>query len=382
MRLLACFVLIVSFAVSVQADDERDPIAAQRVRQVLSALNDAIERNDIGSYMLHVDVSERTFVTEQRAWISDALDQDYEVLRYEFFGGMGASQRSDTEIWAGIGIRWSENLTGLPWDRVYIARFVSIDPLSDIWRFAGPGWSFELSDEQSGIRVFAGEHQEELADFALAQSPEILQRIEQAMGLEVHHELVIKIYDKMNDLQASISPAYKDPLSGWNEPGESIKILGRKSLSESRLSSLLAHEIGHAVSFEFGEQIINAPWWSLEGIAELMADEYRADGIEARERRIAKMVAEGDRRKWEQLSDFKGEALNHTTHVYLQGWSMVRYMTDRFGKEARNNWFAAMGAGMSVEEACQEAFNISMDDLDHDWESAIKQTAQQYADQP
>ena len=262
--------------------DEQDELAAQRVRKVLMAINDAIDREDVGAYMLQVDVSEPTFLIEQRAWITDAIDHGYENLGYSFLGGMGASQRSKSEIWAMVGIRWSEEFDGKPWDRVYLARFVSANAGTDVWTFAGPAWSHDLVDGRSDIRVLAGEHQLELVERVLNLAPEIVRRTERVMEQELDQQLVVKIYNKMNELQASISPAYKNPLTGWNEPGESIKILSMDSISDSRLSSLLAHEIGHAVSFEYGPEINNAPWWSLEGIAELVADEYRSASPEER----------------------------------------------------------------------------------------------------
>ena len=244
------------------------------------------------------------------------------------------------------------------------------------WRFAGRGWEIQLDDE-TNIRVRADRKHQELASNVMMIAPDIAAQIEKDLDRNLSIPLSVKIYSTMQALQFSIAPGYLDPLSGWNEPGESIKILGRDSMSADRVSTLLAHEIGHAVSFEFGKDIIDAPWWSLEGIAELMTDRYRSTPPEDRIIGIAKQVARGDRRSWDQLSDFKGEALNHTMYVYSQGWSMVRYITERYGSAARNEWFDALGRGMDVHEATQLVFNISFADLDRAWEQEMIRIAEQ-----
>ncbi len=135
------------------------------------------------------------------------------------------------------------------------------------------------------------------------------------------------------------------------------------------------------MSFEFGEQIINAPWWSLEGIAELASDPYKSTAPDEREIGIAQQVARGDRRTWTQLSDFKGEALNHGSYVYAHGWSMVRFITNRFGQRARNDWFAAMGSGQSVNDATESVLGMSIDDLDRAWEAEMQSLADQFSDE-
>ncbi|MDF1870574.1 MAG: hypothetical protein P1U30_09310, partial [Phycisphaerales bacterium] len=55
----------------------------------------------------------------------------------------------------------------------------------------------------------------------------------------------------------------------------------------------------------------------------------------------------------------------------------VRYITERYGSAARNEWFDAMGRGMDVREASQLAFNISFADLDRAWEEEMIRIAEQ-----
>jgi len=342
----------------------------------LETMQAAVLSGDSGAYMAKIDTTDSKFATEQRAWITDLLRNPVSSFRIEPLEELitGITGRAGM---MHIRFHWTLKEDQIERAIEFNAIFRTMgDEPDGPWLFSGRGWEIKLASE-IGLRVLADLQHQELATNVLDVVPGIQSTVESKLKLKLSSPLAIKIYPSVQELQYSIAPGYINMLSGWNEPGESIKILGRDSVSADRISSLLAHEIGHAVSFEFGPEIINAPWWSLEGIAELVADEYRSSPAEDREIGIAKQIQRGDRRSWDQLSDFRGEAVNHSMYVYSQGWSMVRYITQRFGKRARNNWFKAMGNGESVHEATQKVLKVSFDDLDREWESAMIIIAEQ-----
>lgn len=344
---------------------------SQGMHDTLEAMEQAVLAGDSGAYMAQIGTNDAMVLTEQRAWIEDLLlnpvvsfsIESDEVVRY----GPNFSP-------AILSVRFVWELKSDEIERELETQ-IRLSPMNrnndGPWHFVGRHWMVGERNPETGVRVFADTQHDDLARSVLEVVPGIQSEIEKQFGKVLGVPLTIKIYPTMQELQFSIAPGYLDPLSGWNEPGESIKILGRDDVSVERISTLLAHEIGHAVSFEFGEQIIDAPWWSLEGIAELVADDYRSDSIEKRELRVAKQVAEGDRRTWDQLSDFKGEALNHTGYVYTHGWSMVRFITQRYGSDKRNEWFAAIGQGASLESATKSVLGVSFEDLDRMWEAEL-----------
>jgi Peptidase MA superfamily len=352
---------------------------AERVDETLGAMEAAVRNNDLGAFMSQVSTNDLVMTTETRAWFEDLSRNPVSEFKIEPKEDLIVGI-TDQSAMMQIRVHWTLESDEIDRSVDFNAIFVPMaGEASGPWLFAGKAWEYKNALED-GSRVMSAKKHHELAQDVAIAAPEIQRKIELALGCEVHHPLTIKIYPSMQQLQFSISMGYLNPISGWNEPGESIKILGRKSTSAREISSLLAHEIGHAVSFEFGEQIIDAPWWSLEGIAELVADEYRSTSAQEREVAIAKQVSRGDRRTWDQLADFKGEALNHSNYVYSQGWSMVRYITNRFGSKARNKWFVAMARGLSVEDATQEVLGIEFADLDRAWEAEMLSIAQQAED--
>ncbi len=352
-------------------------IESIRVNQVIDAMESAILDADVGAYMALVDPADPFFVTEQRAWISDLQVHPVDDVEIIIAWNESITLESDGSAIAPIEISW--HVPGEELDRhfAYQARFIPIGSPDGQWAFAGRAWAIE-DVETPGVRVYAEAIHEDLADLASDRVVHLRDRIAQHMNMGMnmdsaaaeHREVVVKIYPEMASLQASIYLSYTDALSGWNEPGESIKILGRDDYTQRTLDPLLAHEIGHAVSFEFGPKINAAPWWALEGIAEVAAGLFR-DSWSAKHQRIVELAKNDNLRDWALLADFRGEANNHMRHVYLQGWSMIDYIGRTFTIKKRNQWFAALGAGASLDEASLRVLGMDFDALDRQWHQSL-----------
>jgi hypothetical protein len=368
-------VLIVGIcaAASASAPLPQNAIESMRVHEVVGAMQSAIERGDAGGYMAQVNPSDSVLVTEHRAWFAELSVSPVEALRVGIDPGEPIVLEDDGSVIAPIAFSWQVPSEDKP--RVYKmpARFEPIGAVHGQWHFAGRAWEIALLDEP-GVRIYCDEKHEQLAQLALERTPILRDAIAEDMGVDPNggdlHEVVVKIYPKMRELQASIYPSYTAGISGWNEPGESIKILGRKDMGLDRLDPLLAHEIGHAVSFEYGPEINYAPWWTLEGVAEVAAGLFR-DSWDRKNKRIATLAQQDNLREWDLLADFKGEAIHHGLHVYLQGWSMVDYIDRTFSKDIRNAWFVQLGEGDTLDEATRSAIGISFEQLDAQWHDEL-----------
>jgi len=355
-----------------------DAIESIRVHQVIDAMESAVRDADAGAYMALVDPTDPFFTLEQRAWITDLQVHPVEDVEIAIAWNEAIALEDDGSAVAPIEISW--HVAGEELDRhfAYEARFIPLGQPNGQWVFAGRAWEIE-DDQTPSVRVYADLVHEDLAYLA-ADRVAILRQII-AMNLGIEHnadepgEIVVKVYPDMESLQASISLAYTDPLSGWNEPGESIKILGRAKFTQDRLDPLLAHEIGHAVSFEYGAAMNDAPWWTLEGIAEVAAGLFR-DSWATKHKRIAGMAKNDNLREWPLLADFRGEANNHARHVYIQGWSMIDYIGRTFGVDKRNQWFTGLGAGDSLDEASQSALGITFDQLNAQWRAWLIESSE------
>lgn len=241
------------------------------------------------------------------------------------------------------------------------------------WLFAGEVWK---KAEGPGVVVFyPGDDLAENAAAVVESMPEVRAHVERGFGLENSplsaHVQALKLYDRMEHLQFSIYPSYDDPIGGWNEPGESMKILVNRSPRRRQLRPLLAHEYAHVATFYLGDKASFMPWWVLEGVAELSAEAFKGSAsIDAVVRGWAKS---GQLRTWDQLADFRGEAQAHQGHVYTQGHHMVGYISERYGRDARNRWLAQLAVGKTLDEASIEVFGASWESIDAAWRESLMQ---------
>lgn len=350
-----------------------DALETQRVSEVVSTMQSAIDRLDAGAYMALIDPSDPVLITEHRAWFADLQFSPVDDLRLKLDPDDAIVLEDAGSVVAPLVFSWQVPGEEEPREYALPGRFAPIGSTQGQWHFIGRAWDTALLDTP-GVRIYCDEKHEEIAQLALERVPVLRDAIAKDMGIDPSggdlHEVVVKIYPKMRELQASIYPSYIAGISGWNEPGESIKILGRDEMGLDRLDPLLAHEIGHAVSFEYGPEINFAPWWTLEGIAEVAAGLFR-DSWERKNKRIARMAQRDDLRDWPLLADFRGEAVNHGMHVYLQGWSMIDYIDRSFGKEQRNAWFTRLGHGETLDQATRGVMSISFDELDTRWHDEL-----------
>ena len=219
------------------------------------------------------------------------------------------------------------------------------------WR---PG---ELSDAPNRARFFTGF--EEVARRVVEVLPEVRAHVDNGFEIVIERVQEVKIYPTMRHLQASIYLSYVDGLSGWNEPGEAIKLLASNKSKEAGLRSLLAHEYGHVATFEYGPRASDMPWWVLEGVADLSAEKFvaRSGGYEdapgeyGRDARSAgeRWARRGNIAAWNDIADFRATERKWMGHVYKQGQHMLGHVSRQFGRGTRNQWLRAMAQGAAQQ---------------------------------
>jgi hypothetical protein len=342
-----------------------DDLIRTRIEMLLSAMSAAAIAANQEAYLALVCPRDPVFFTEQKAWAADLERHVPERLEFALTGDLGLA---GDEARSNLRITWQ-----MPEGRVrtvsYPARFTRS---GESWLYAGEDWHTTDGDR---VLVMHGRDQAEVARSAAAALPEVRERIIAEMGLEDDEELRartqhIKLYTSVTHLQFSIYMSYTDGLAGWNEPGESIKLIAARDMGRRSLRMLLGHEYGHVASFQYGPHATDMPWWILEGIAELVAEPWAGNG-DRTDRTMRQWAAAGQLREWEQLADFRGEALNHTMHVYRQGHHMLRFITARFGKEARNAWMIEMARGATLDGATRQVFEMGFAELDALWRESL-----------
>ncbi len=360
-----------------------DAAALAGIRALLAEMSEAVEAEDIGDYLSHIAPDDVAYLTEQRNWAADL--RDHPVHEFELTlsdpGGLVVSEHG----WAvgEVRMRWRLGEFEPRKDVRFRARFTPAGHADGVWFYAGEYWTVVRDDRHGApCRAMAPEGLESVALQIVEVLPSVRERVDAMFGITNDREVQVKVYPTMEHLQASIYLSYEDPLGGWNEPGEAIKLLAGPSLKARNLRRLLAHEYGHVATFVLGERVDDAPWWALEGVAELAADTVAGHTSGARARMVRGWADKGALKAWDQLDDFRGEAGMYAQWVYVQGWHMLRYITERFGDGARNDWIAMLAAGEDLDIATRRALGVGFDELDTSWRGSLETNDDSGAEEP
>ncbi|MBX3364421.1 MAG: hypothetical protein KF866_06615 [Phycisphaeraceae bacterium] len=337
--------------------------AVEAVELTLAGMSSAVLAGDVAGYLEQIWRSDKVLAAEERHFIEDCVKNRPVQFHLSMSDAVFEGERLRGQVTAS----WRMEEGALR-EVSYPAWFVRDE---SAWRYAGRVWE---ERKAPGVLVKFVPGLEDIAEATLAELPAIMEMVHEDLGVMPPPGFVqeVKMYETMIELQYSIFPSYKDPLGGWNEPGESIKVLVRPSTRLQQLKTLLAHEYGHVGTFIMGEKATDAPWWVLEGVAEHVSSGISNSPVRVH-RRVLGWARQDNLAPWEAMNDFPlaPEHRKWGGHVYTQGHHMVAFITTTFGRDARNRWLRAMAGGMSIDEASREALGAPFEEVDRRWREAI-----------
>lgn len=390
----ACLLVLVLSHVALGAGGDASS-ARVDIEKVLAAMSRAIVAADAASYLSHVDDADPIFRKEQQNWTKDfartpalsvtlSIAEQGEHRPVDF----GVDRATFELVMAWELPPPKDTPEGKPRKREvsFPAAFVR-HAASGTWRFAGENW-LVLEDDAAPMRAenqpAANRHRarvkhlpgyEQVARTIAETLPEVREHVDAEFGVNISRVQEVKLYPTMRHLQASIYLSYTDGLSGWNEPGEAIKLLVRPSATAKSLRPLLAHEYGHVATFELGPKAADMPWWILEGVAELMGERYDGRGGKDAERAVTRWHNTSTLVEWSTISDFQNTSPKLGEHVYKQGQHMLGFVTKRAGRAGRIAWLTALAQDQPLDEATRAALGMSFAELDAAWRAEIKARA-------
>ncbi|MCC6425845.1 MAG: hypothetical protein IT435_03385 [Phycisphaerales bacterium] len=370
------------------------------IEQLLREMQIAVLSGNPGMYVRLVDPSEPVFLQEQVAWAEDLKSHKPVVFEILIKGteekaaegegkadgapegektseGAGSEGDGSAEPVVKIGDGFAEAPIEITWSLAgwekprtvsWTARFRQGE---SGWMYSGEKWNRLESD---GVLVLYADGLDEAAKAVVETLPEVRRHAHPGFGFDEESDLAkrtqqVKMYGSMRHLQHSIYLSYTDGLAGWNEPGEAVKLLvGRRTTPQS-LKPLLAHEYGHVATFAMGNTA-RMPWWVLEGVAELAAEEYSKNG-DRNDRQVRRWKANNELPAFEEMAAFDARAKKWYGQVYGQGHHMMGYMSDRFGREKRIEWLQAQANGLTMEEATVKVLGLSFVELEREWRDSI-----------
>lgn len=338
-----------------------------KLNVLIERMTKAVLATDTAGYMACVDRADPVFLQEQKNWAKDLerMPVSEFSIQAENFRADAPAAEGPGEIIADLTMNWKIKDGGSARFLKYAGRFVD---RKGEWLYAGEHWKVM---EREGVRVFFDAGRENIATMICEIMPGIRAHVHEGFALTIDRVQEIKLYSSMQHLQQSIYLSYTDGLSGWNEPNESIKMIASAHPDKEGMTSVLAHEYGHVCTFELGPKANDAPWWVLEGVAELSSESYDDNGQFA-QRAVRRMAKNGRLRDWASLSDFHNTKQADMQMVYTQGHAMLGYISERFGREKRIAWLKAMATGSTIDDASKAIFDLSFTELDAQWRESLK----------
>lgn len=337
--------------------------AEQHIAAVVDAMQAAIRSRDQDRYLAHMDFSDPVFALEHTRFIVNWAERDVVQAVSLAVGDLTVNGNT---AFGEMTVNWTRKPDGLQ----RIARFpVEFRRYPDgNWRYAGEQWVSTAADHFV-IKSVPG--QESRAAEIAPTLPQIYNVATAELGFVPQTDMQIKLYTSMEALVATIQFSLPN-IAGWNEPGEALKLHDRRGSSPT---AVIAHEFAHFLTFEMaGTAHGRAPWWLEEGIAVFVQTRFEPEaGIKRRLAQVREWALQGKLAAWDEMSDFEQTPEALWRNVYPQGFAMIYYVTETYGKDRRNAWIRAMVEGKDIGAATQATFDISFATLSADFETWIKQ---------
>lgn len=143
--------------------------------------------------------------------------------------------------------------------------------------------------------------------------------------------------------------------------------------NQNRFKPVLAHEMTHIILREYiGKDIL--PLWLDEAIAVYMEDRYGEGYYEKSIHLIKEYIRKDSYIKFSELMQINSDTLNsqpdeNVELFYMEVFSIVHFLTKRYGRENFSYFLFFLKEGLSVEQALPKGFSAlrSFDELESKW---------------
>ncbi len=372
---------------SVTPGSQLASVDSEKVQATLSGLVEAVRQGDCSAYLQHVAESPEHFYQEQAHWCASTRDHPLSSfdLQVSDVRPSGADRIVGqlTRTWQPVERPVTQTVT-------YEAAFV-LDGAGG-YRYAGPNL---ITTENDCLRIYSFPAQAQLAKDLLAEVTPVWQALAGEFGFTADRPVPIELYPDERLLASAVGDFIPLAVGGYTAPGEGIKVVTtvlqaapaggeakRVDKSIEDLRGVVAHELGHyllhqmaggAAAYKAGGYAQQLPLWLDEGMAEALSAPYKAATDALRRQELAQLVAGGELVPLSRLSDPATMAPEDSWKVFAEGYGMVTYIAERFGREKRDAWVRAVASGRDVEAAAEQ-MGAPLSQLEQDWRHSLGQS--------
>ncbi len=340
------------------------------LNRVVAQMEQAVRAGDILGYLDYISTSDPDFLTEHTHWAQDWVNNPLSDFTIDLFNIRSAGP---TTAKARMTLRWSRRDANGMSSAGGATLSVVFVRSSESWVWAGEDWS-TLEDHGLRLSFFddAITNNRRQAETMMGILPGILTRLTREFDFVPSHSVHIRLYDSAATLQTMTRISQPD-LTSWNVPGEAIKV----ALDPNRLpppEPILAGHLSRFLLYEMAEETPGAfPWWLEEGIAAYGEALFRP--LSERDRwveSISALMLSGPGRSsqlthWDDFGSPPSWDDPRRQPAASQTYTLIAYITETWGAQARNAWIRAIAEGHPLDEACVEQLGLTLDELDAGW---------------
>jgi len=234
-------------------------------------------------------------------------------------------------------------------------------------------WQHYQNDE---IAFYWYEGSDDFGRYVFVVAARSLARISTDLGVKVRYPIRIYAYANQDDFRStfpSLGNTYQW-IAGQAFPEQAItvQILPEEGEDTTWIHDVIPHEISHLVFHQATDHpLADPPAWLNEGLAM-----HNQEGdLSYWEYVVQEVVRKGGRLfSLKELSGWYFNDEEKARLAYAESYSAVEYIFKTYGREGMARLIAAFGAGKMREAAFQEAFGISLDELDRNWQLSVGAT--------
>lgn len=336
----------------------------------IARMEQAVLAGDLEGYMAYVWPGDPVFWADHRGWASDWVAHPLESFTIDLFSIEALAPDLAS---ARMATRW--RLAGSAEDGSAGGATVSalFRREGDRWLLAGERWQ---TVDLTGMRFYY------FADAVIdntAQAQVILEYLPSVYtGLTVELDYTppqtahIKLYERAVTLQNWTRISHTG-LQRWNVPGESIKIAVTENNTAPRETDV-ARELTRYFLYQMsGGMAGRLPWWLEAGVVEFGGARFGTFSQRNRTlKEIAALTLEPPASPdqlfaWADLLAAPQVFPERYQVALDQCYTLLHYVTETYGRDARNAWIKAVAGGVPVAQAAEQHLGVNLEALDSAW---------------
>ena len=209
---------------------------------------------------------------------------------------------------------------------------------------------------------------DEFGEALLQTAIRALGRLRTEAGVEVGRTIRIYIYGSEADFQSAADPGTHEWAGGRAFVRESVILIAASPSSMDFARRTVAHELSHVVVYQATRNPYGGPpTWLDEGLAMLAEGDLQPNFARALQSAIRE-----DRlfSAWALSSSFPTDT-REAELSYAQSYSLVRFVIDRYGRDAMSRLLAEFREGSTYDDALQAALGVDTYGLDDAWRASL-----------